>query len=517
MKKDWKAPQVAMQRSSFDRSHGHKTTFNADDLIPICIDEVIPGDSVNMALSGFARMATPIYPILDNAKMTFFAFFVPLRLVWDNAEKFFGEDIVGGDGNAPVKPMATTNALAGANAETLLDYMGLPTLVPGVRYDELFVRAYMLVWEEWFRDQNLQQKIGFETGDTPTDWTAIGYPDGNPPILKRNKRHDYFTSCLPWPQKGPDIALPLFNPFGDFENANLWAQFNSQDTAKAMPEQASRELWLAPAGDQSGVIPYKEAWNDNAGTINQLRFAFAVQKYYERDSLGGTRYPEVIKAHFGITSPDARLQRPEFLGSITTHVNVTPVATTFEQSGESRTVGDLGAMATVNFTNRHCFTKSFTEHGILLGLINVSADLTYQQGLHKMWNRETRFEYYWPEFNGLGEQEVKTQEIYAGDAAAAVPEARIFGYQERFAEYRFSQSRISGLFRSYVPETLHSWHLSQQFTTEPFLNDEFITSQTPMDRVLAVSDEPDFIADFYFHSRWARPIPIYGIPGGLRF
>ena len=517
MTKDWKAPDVAMQRSSFDRSKGHKTTFDVDNLVPIYVDEVLPGDTVNMGMSAFARLSTPIYPIMDNMSMSVHWFFVPLRLVWDNAEKFFGEDIVGGDGNAPAKPIRTSNPTAGIASETLQDYMGLPVTIPGLQYDELPLRAYYVIYNEWYRDQNLQEKIAVDLGDQINDWSILpGSNLDDVPLLKRNKRHDYFTSSLPWPQKGPDIALPIVNAFTPLDQFS--PIFENINTNEIGDLQWNGTSVIHPASSGAGALkPNAEGFNENAGTINQLRFAFAVQKYYEKDARGGTRYPEVLKSHFGVTSPDARLQRPEYLGANRTKVNVTPVAATFEEDGgsNSRTVGDLGAMGTVSIGGQSSFVKSFVEHGYIFGILSVTADLTYQQGLHRMWHRDTRFEYYWPSFAGLGEQPVETQEIWAGDATGAIGRQRIWGYQERYSEYRHAQSCISGLFRSYVPGTLHAWHLSQQFTEEPFLNDEFIQSNTPLDRALAVPTEPDFIGDFFFHTKWARPMPLYGIPGNV--
>ena len=522
MTKDFKSPNVTIQRSRFNRSKGHKTTFDVDNLVPIYLDEVIPGDTVNMQMSAFCRLSTPIYPIMDNMDLTVHWFFVPLRLCWENAEKFFGEDIVGGDGNAPAKPLRTANGAAGIQPETLQDYLGLPVTVPNLIYDELPLRAYYVIYNEWYRDQNLQEKIAIDLGDQINDWSILpGANLDDVPVLKRNKRHDYFTSSLPWPQKGPDLTIPVVNPFsvptsGNM-NSNLWTNFNTGENGALQVQAAQNVAHPASLSGTGPLLPEQSAWNDNAGTINQLRFLSAVQRYYEIDARNGTRYPEVIRGHFGVTSPDARLQRPEYLGSNNATVNITPVASTFEQSGEQRTIGDLGAMGTTSLAGQNSFVKSFVEHGYIMGILSVTADITYQQGISKLWTRETRFEYYWPSFASLGEQAVETKEIYAGDGTGPVPDARVFGYQERYAEYRHAQSCISGLFRSYVPGTLHSWHLSQQFTEEPLLNDQFIQSTTPLDRALAAPEEPDFIGDFFFHTSWARPMPLYGIPGLSRF
>ena len=526
MQKDWQAPNVSLQRSKFNRSHGHKTTLDADLLVPLCCDEVLPGDTVNMSMSAFCRLSTPIYPIMDNQLMTVHWFFVPLRLIWDNSENFFGEDLVGGDGNAPVKPLRTTNAVAGASENTLEDYFGIPTLVPGLTYDELPLRGYYEIYNQWYRDQNLQELIPIDKGDLPNDWTGVDpqNPTDPTPILKRNKRHDYFTSSLPWPQKSfNDISIPILDPSRQDE----WTTEALETETLYNTGDGSPNGWFIPEGGTpysgftnnvtggSWFVPNHQAWNEMSGTINQLRTSFAIQRYFERSARGGSRYPEVLKAHFGVTSPDARLQRPEYLGRNTATINVTPVASTFEQDAETRTVGDLGAMGTVSMNGQRSFVKSFVEHGYLYAIASVTADLTYQQGLHRMWRRDNRFQYFWPEFAGVGEQAVSTQEIYAGDLGGVTPLDTTFGYQERYAEYRYAPSRISGQFRSYIQTPLDAWHLSQEFTQAPLLNDNFIRSNTPMGRVLAVPSEPHFICDFYFQTTWARPMPLYGIPGNI--
>lgn len=514
MKKDWQAPAVTVQRSSFDRSHRHLTTFNADFLVPVYLDEVLPGDTFKMNTRMFARMSTPIYPVMDNLKLTVHYFFVPMRLTWDNMEKFMGEDSVGGDGTAPSKPIRTTPQGGGYTVGSLGDYMGIPLIEPGINHDELPFRAYYECYNEWYRDQNLQEKVPIEKGDEiNTAWGTV------PLLRRRNKRPDYFTTALPWPQKGPDVVIPMLNP----------------DTAQ-YDASIGGELFTTAAGELTGLYadtpdavkqgtgvsaltflyPNAQAWNVNAGTIDQWRFALAVKQHYERDARGGTRYPELTKSQFGVTSADARLQRPEFLGGTSTYINITPIAATAEQEDNptaSRTVGDLGAMATASI-QKGGFVKSFTEHGFILGIASVMADLTYQEGIDRCWQRWTRFEYYWPAFAHVGEQPVYNYEIYS----AAGREGGIFGYQERYAEYRFKQSQITGEFRSYSPEPLDAWHLSQQFAAQPYLNDEFIKSNTPMARVLATgNEEPHFIADFFFQLTTVRPMPVYGTPGLSRF
>lgn len=511
MTKDWQAPSINTQRSSFDRSHGTKMTFDASDLIPMFVDEVVPGDTFKLSTSGFARMATPIYPVMDNIFMDTFYFFVPMRLVWDNAEQFFGEDLVGGDGNAPTKPFRATEDLVGANQGSLEDYMGIPILRPDLEYDELPMRAYYTIWNEWFRDQNLQDKYEVTTGDTPnTGWTDF------PPLMKRNKKHDYFTSCLPWPQKSEAVRIPVLDNQMDLADANR--QFFQDSTGVALNTGigATGDITAGPSpGVSRAVYLNPDGVNDNAGTIEQLRVAHAIQSYFEKDARGGTRYPELTRSHFGVTSADARLQRPEYLGGRSNPINITPVASTFEDSTSGRTVGDLGAMGTANFQNNG-FVKSFTEHGFIIGLVNVRADVTYQQGLHKMWTRRTRFQHLWPSFAHLGEQAVANREIYAqGRGVSGEPDSQVFGYQERYAEYRYKPSTVHGLFRSYQPDPLDAWHLSQAFTALPLLNSNFIEDATPIERVVATPDEPQFIADFYHQLVTTRPLPIYSTPATL--
>lgn len=513
MTKDYQAPAVNIQRTSFNRSHGHKTTFDADMLVPVYWDEVLPGDTFKMQMHGFARMSTPIYPIMDNLKMQSFFFFVPMRLVWNNTEQFFGEDAVGGDGSSPVKPMRATPTGGGYTSGSLGDYLGIPLTIPNIDHDELPMRAYYEVWNEWFRDQNLQEKVIVEKGDLPnTQWGTV------PGLRRRNKKQDYFTSCLPWPQKGPDVAIPMMNVDSSAEDWSveheLWKGLTSGTLTGHYTDGVGNSVLHGMGALSESLVPNARAWNENAGTINQWRYAIAVQHHYEKDARGGTRYPELIKSQFGVTSADARLQRPEYLGGGSNMVNITPVAQTYEDPAATtgdRTVGDLGAMGTLSAQN-HGFTKSFTEHGFILGLINITGDITYQEGLDRAWTRTGRFSYFWPSFANVGEQPVRTSELYKGTESDTV-----FGYQERYAEYRYKRSMITGEFRSLSLAPLDAWHLAQQFGTEPFLNDEFIKQATPMGRVLATPEEPHFIGDFYFQLTSVRPIPLYGTPGLTRF
>lgn len=506
-------PKAEIQRSSFDRSHGHKTTFDAGQLIPILVDEALPGDTFNCKMTAFARLATPIFPLMDNMKMETFFFAVPYRLVWDNWKKFNGEQTKPGDSIDYTIPNRST-VLDASYANTLYDYMGLPVNTPinAQSYSVLPLRAYWLIYDEWFRDQNLQDSREVITDDT----SGITVTSNFWTPAKRGKRHDYFTSCLPWPQKGNSIDLPLGSTApiistgvtptitaGALTNSKLRAQSaGGAILATGSPVSTTDLVW----GNQSGL--QADLTTATAATINELRQAFQIQRLVERDARGGTRYTEIIKSHFGVTSPDARLQRPEYLGGGSSPINITPIAQTTSTDATSPQ-GNLAATGTVTLHN-HGFNKSFTEHCIIIGLVNVRADLTYQQGLPRMFSRATRYDFYWPALSHIGEQAVLNKEIYATGTAT---DDDVFGYQERYAEYRYKQSQITGKFRSSSAASLDAWHLSQDFTALPTLSASFIEDNPPIDRVIAVPSEPHFLFDSYFSMRCARPMPLYGVPG----
>lgn len=506
-------PKAEIPRSTFDRSHGYKTTFDSGYLIPFLVDEALPGDTFKCRTTALCRLATPIVPIMDNMFLDTQYFAVPIRLVWDNWQKFNGEQKNPGDSTDYTVPQIVSPATTGFAPLSLEDYFGLPVGVPGLSVSSLFHRAYNLIWNEWYRDQNLQDSVPVPTGDAddiPADFK----------LLRRGKRHDYFTSCLPWPQKGPGVQIPLgsvapvvsTNEYPTFRNANdtmgqnLVQTLGSSDvTWGGSPVGSGAAFFGAETGLEADLS------QATAATINSLRQAFQIQKIFERDARGGTRYTELIKAHFGVTSPDARLQRPEYLGGGSSNIKVTPVVQTSPTGTYANTPqGNLAAYGVSAFSG-HGFNSSFTEHCLIIGLLSVRADLTYQQGLNRMFSRKTRFDFYWPALSHIGEQAVLQKEIFATGVEAE--DEKVFGYQERYAEYRYKPSIITGEFRSSFPQSLDSWHLSQDFATAPVLDETFIQENPPIDRCIAVPSEPQFLLDTYNQMRCTRPMPVYGVPG----
>ncbi len=480
--------------------------------------DIIPGDTFNLKCSFFMRLATPLHPIMDNMYVETFFFFVPYRTIWTNFERFHGAQDDPGDSIDFTIPLLAT-------AETqstgdLGDYMGIPINLntSNSNVSVMPFRAYRKIWNEWFRDENLQDSLAFNTGNGTDANIVTGWQDLP---LKRGKRFDYFTSCLTSPQKGTAVSMPLGTSADVFTDAAVGAAPEIWSTAasdfRRLTGPAPVPNWInvdSVAGAADSNKMYADLSGALAPTINDIRLAFQTQRLLERDARAGTRYVEALKAHWGVTSPDHRLQRAEFLGGGSSSLNVTPVAQTSGQpipAAEDK-LGNLAGFGTVSGT--HGFSKSFVEHGVLLGIVNVRGDITYSQGLDRMWSKATRYDFFYPVLSQIGEQSVLNKEIWSDGTAN---DDLVFGYQERYAEYRHANSRLSGLFRPDAPGTLASWHLSEDFATLPALGATFITSNlgVPLDRAIAISTEPHLIADFFFNIKAARPMPVYGVPGNI--
>lgn len=561
-------PRAQIQRSVFNRSRDYKTTFDSGYLVPFYVDEVLPGDSFKLNCSIFCRLATPIVPFMDNLYLETFFFFVPNRLVWKHWENFMGQQDNPGDSTDYLIPQ-TVAGNDGFVVGSVADYFGIPTSVEGLSVSSLPFRAYQLIYNEWFRDENLQDRVGaWAPAATHKDDPVGDWNDTNSTgltLLRRNKYHDYFTSALPWPQKGNAVDVN-FGVGGPVE----WVDQSYTASAKAggnysmkfyRIENPDNNVFLAPSSKVSSTKnqitltpplksgecnPYAfpqgslyepgDTWiyagagpnlnacevnspitlptlkfvgETGAGlTINDLRQAFQVQKLLERDARGGTRYTEILRSHFGVVSPDARLQRPEYLGGSSTRIMMNSVAQT-AATNEVTPQANLSAFGLFG-DSFHGFSKSFVEHGYIIGLVNVRADLSYQQGLHRMWSRKSRLDFYFPVLAHLGEQAILNKEIYAQGIAA---DDQVFGYQERFAEYRYSPSLITGKMRSTDPQTLDIWHLGQKFDSLPTLSSQFIQDNPPVSRVVATQSEPQFILDAWFDLKCIRPMPVYSVPG----
>ncbi|WNK13866.1 MAG: major capsid protein [Microvirus sp.] len=532
-------PRSDVPRSTFKTEHGYKTTFDTGFLYPIEVSEVLPGDVHKGQVTVFARVSNLLFPLMDNLQLETFFFFVPCRLIWSNWKKFMGEQANPADSIAYTIPQLVSPQ-NGFVVGGLGDHFGLPTVgqvatAQNISVSALPFRAYNLIYNEWFRDQNLQNSVPQLNGDGPDLIASYN-------LERRGKKHDYFTSCLPWPQKGAtQISLPIGGIATVRTNATNVVT-GAQTPLKFLRESgASPQNFLQPlsvldaTGDLSAFSDiaiaqplggfkfypsnlYADLSTATGATINAQRLAVATQQFLEKDARGGTRYTELLKNHFGVTPEDARLQRPEYIGGgrSSIHTNAIPQTSATGLTGGTTPVGSLTAQALV--ADRHNFSYHATEHGYIIGLVHVGADLTYQQGLHKMWSRLTRFDFYWPTFANLGEQAVLNKEIYA--TGNAPQDDAVFGYQERWAEYRYRPSRITGMFRSTSALNIDQWHLAQRFTTLPTLNATFIRDTPPMARVLAAgtnADKMQILFDSVFNISCTRPVPTYSVPGLSRF
>lgn len=520
-------PTVEAPRSKFDRSYGYKTTFDAGYLIPFYIDECLPGDTFDVDSTLLIRMLSALQvPVMDNLFIQTFFFKVPMRLSWPNFKKFMGEQDNPNDSTDYLIPTISSGS-DGFALGSLFDYAGLPVNIPNLKVNALPFISMLRVFDEWFRDENLQNSLYLGNSAFQGDKVDGPFDKSLFPLFRRGKRHDYFTSALPWPQKGPAVDLPLGTtaPVTISADGNLGFSISGQESSYltylfggSNDSGAQQRVVRNPNGSSgSGPMKYVSGLSATAdlsdatsATINSLRQAFQLQKYYEKDARGGTRYIEKILSHFGVKSPDARLQRTEYLGGKLERLNMFQVAQT-SSSNSTSALGDLSAYS-VTTSHGNGFVTSFTEHCYVIGFVNIFADLTYQQGIDRMWSRRTPVDFYWPTFAHLGEQPVYNKEIYAQGTSA---DDEVFGYQERYAEYRYKPSKITNHLRSGLPDgkSLDYYHLSQYFENKPVLNSEFIEDNPPIDRIVAVQNEPQFVMDAYIKNICIRPMPVYSVPG----
>ncbi|WNK14906.1 MAG: major capsid protein [Microvirus sp.] len=509
-------PAASIERSAMDRSSSLDTTFDGGLLIPVLCDDILPGDTINLNIEKLIRLNTPILPLMHNVYVDTHVWFVPNRLLWTNWQKFMGEQTNPADSISYVTPKL--NSVANIALSSISDYMGLPVGIPvptaaGVTCFDW--RAYNLIWNQWYRDENLQNSVTINTGDGPDAVTDYA-------LLYRGKRKDYFTGALPWAQKGATVTIPLGTSAPVSIRGNDTQPYaHTSGTGDALVTVVSGAI---KTGAATGAIRWgnsANAWGDTglvgtadlstatAASINLFRQSFAVQHLLERDARGGTRYVELLHSHFGVVSPDARLQRPEFLGGGSSPLLIHPVAQTSVTSGSSP-LANLAAVGTS--TGGHSVVHSFVEHGVLMVLMSVRAELKYYQGIDRRRTRNTRYDYYWPSFAHLGEQAILNQEIYYQNNGVTA-DTLTFGYQERYGEYRYGASKLTGLMRPGVAGTLSAYNLAQAFSALPALNDTFVRQSDPWSRVVAVNTEPTFRANIQFNLKHVRPMPLFGTPG----